>query len=50
MGEKREEVAGNSKTCLPWRGRDGRVAVGGMQRWPAAVSCGGSAPVDSLAT
>jgi hypothetical protein len=45
MGEKREGVMGNSETCSPWRGRDGRVAVGGVQRRPAAVSCGGGAPV-----
>jgi hypothetical protein len=45
MGEKREEVAGNSETCSLWKGRDGRVAVDGMQRRPAAVSCGSGAPV-----
>jgi hypothetical protein len=45
MGEKWVEVAGNSETYSPWRGRDSRVAVGGMQWRPAAVSRGGGAPV-----
>jgi hypothetical protein len=36
---------GNSETCSPWRGRDGRVAAGGVQRRPAVVSRGGGAPV-----
>jgi hypothetical protein len=45
MGEKREGVVGNSETCSPWREGDGRVAAGGVQRRPAAVSRGGGALV-----
>jgi hypothetical protein len=45
MGEKREEVEGNSETCSPWRGRDGKVAVGGMQQRPAVASRGDGVPV-----
>jgi hypothetical protein len=44
-GGKEGGVVGNSETCSPWRGGDGRVAAGGVQRRPAAVSRGGGAPV-----
>jgi hypothetical protein len=44
-GGKEGGVVGNSETCSPWRGGDGRVAAGGVQRRPVAVSRGGGAPV-----
>jgi hypothetical protein len=43
--QEEEGIEGISWTCSPWRGGNGRVAVGGMQRRPAVVSRGGGALV-----
>jgi hypothetical protein len=40
-----EETEGDSRACLPWRGRDGKVVVGGTLGRRARSHGGGGAPV-----
>jgi hypothetical protein len=44
-GKKEEENEGTKMECSPWAESDGRMARGGAQQRPAAVSRGGGAPV-----
>jgi hypothetical protein len=45
LGKKEEENEGTKMECSPWAESDRRIARGGAQQRPAAVSRDGGAPV-----